>query len=60
MNISRSLDEHLPVSGDDLLSLHDQSDGLHAGVREDIVAGKLGQALDAVPKLSKFHSTTAT
>ena len=47
MNMSRSLDEHLPVCGDDLLTLHDQSDGLHAGVGEDIVAGKLGQALDA-------------
>ena len=48
MNMSRSLDEHLPVSGDDLLTLHDQSDGLHAGVGQDIVSGKLGQALDAV------------
>ena len=36
------------MCGDDLLTLHDQSDGLHAGVGEDIVAGKLGQALDAV------------
>ena len=35
------------MCGDDLLTLHDQSDGLHAGVGEDIVAGKLGQALDA-------------
>jgi hypothetical protein len=42
MNMSRSLDEHLPVCGDDLLTLHDQSDGLHAGVGEDIVSGKLG------------------
>ena len=48
MNMSRSLDEHLPVCGDDLLTLHDQSDGLHAGVGKDIVACKLGQALDAV------------
>ena len=47
MNMSRSLGEHLRVRGDDLLTLHDQSDGLHAGVGEDIVAGKLGQALDA-------------
>ena len=47
MNMSRSLSKHLRVRGDDLLTLHDQSDGLHAGVGEDIVAGKLGQALDA-------------
>ena len=48
MNMSRSLCEHLRVCGNDLLTLHDQSDGLHAGVGDDIVAGKLGQALDAV------------
>ena len=48
MNISRSLGKHLPVCGDDLLTLHDQSDGLHAGVGQDIIVGKLGQALDAV------------
>ena len=46
--MSRSLGEHLRVCGDDLLTLLDQSDGLHAGVGQDIVAGKLGQALDAV------------
>ena len=44
MNMSRSLDEHLRVRGNDLFTLHDQSDGLHAGVGDDIVAGKLGQA----------------
>ena len=48
MNMSRSLSKHLRVRGNDLLTLHDQSDGLHAGVEDDIVAGKLGQALDAV------------
>ena len=53
MNMSRSLGEHLRVRGDDLLTLHDQSDGLHAGVGQDIVAGKLGQALDAVKETVK-------
>ena len=48
MNMSRSLDEHLPVCSDDLLTLHDQSDGLHAGVGEGGVASKLGLALDTV------------
>ena len=57
-NMSRSLGvcltratgvgEHLRVRGDELRALHDQSDGLHAGVGEGGVAGKFGQALDAV------------
>ena len=40
--------EHLGVRGDELRAPPDQADGLHAGVGQDIVAGKLGQALDAV------------
>ena len=57
-NMSRSLGvcltratgvgEHLRVRGDDLLTLHDQSDGLHAVVGEGGVASKLGLALDTV------------